>query len=204
MVHVHPPFLIKTKKIWTLDTKSEGGTRITHRSGPSSFPTNDDMTPDKICFFLLILFYGETVKACFTDSDCSHNILDDVCCGYDSTCNVNCAGLSCSFNGDCADWEYCCDGVCQENHCYLASWLIAVITISVLAVVGAVIGVILCYFCSYRRRSPGLIVRTPPLIAPITTTGFISGSSVVQGHAYPIVQPGAPCYGQPPPPTYYH
>ena len=32
-------FLIKTNKIWTLDTKCEGGTRITHRSGPSlSFP----------------------------------------------------------------------------------------------------------------------------------------------------------------------
>ena len=37
--HFDPPFLIKTNKIWTLDTKCEGGTRITHSSGPSlSFP----------------------------------------------------------------------------------------------------------------------------------------------------------------------
>ncbi|CAB4012328.1 cysteine and tyrosine-rich 1 [Paramuricea clavata] len=163
-----------------------------------------------VAFFSV--FYAET-NGCFTDSDCDGSL---VCCSYNcfdscvnQSCILNsncggdsdiyccndicrresCVGYDCGSDIDCGGPnEYCCYGTCQIGTC-LAAWAIAFIVIGALCFAAIIIGIALCYCCSYRHRSPGLIVAAP-------RTAVVAGSNVNYGSVYP--QASAP-----PPPYYY-
>ena len=145
-------------------------------------------------------------------ADCSSNYdcygTDNVCCKPNSLiyhCSTDCIGKSCVAHSDCGGAnEFCCNEICEEGLCGLAGWIIAIIVLSVLGGIGTIVGVVLCFYCAYRKsRSPtGVIVTTVPVTTQPTT--FVVGASPVnypQGQVYPAVGQTAPGYG--PPPAYY-
>ena len=134
--------------------------------------------------------YSCVGKSCDSNSDCG----DDYCCN--NICRSSCSGDSCLTDSDCdGDSEFCCEYSCQIGTCGLHGWIIAVIVLSILGVVGTIVGVFFCVYCSYRRsRSPGLIVNGAPLAAaPATTMVAGPNCSYAQGQGPPpVYQPPQP------------
>ena len=167
--------------------------------------------------FLALLWQEIKGKSCVVDSDCP---VSNVCCDYSCVFGSDCSGQTCTWNSDC-NGLYCCNDICQysclghycsfdmdcggsnENCCSntcqdgtcLAGWAIALIVIASLAVFGIILGVMLCWCCSYRRSNPGHVFVNPP-INPAPRAAVVTGSTVNYGTVYPA--PNAP------PPPYYH
>jgi hypothetical protein len=159
-----------------------------------------------ILFMVFFLVLCEEAKGsdCYSNFGCYGS---NVCCkpnDLNYVCRANCIGKSCVSNSDCGGAnEYCCDYECQEGLCVLAGWIIAIIVLSVLGGIGTILGVVLCFYCAHRRRSPGVILTTQPAVTmPVTTV--VAGSSHVNyphGYVYPAAQQPMPGYG--PPPAYH-
>ncbi len=149
-----------------------------------------------------VVLYDEIKGDCYSNYDCDGYL--DVCCKSNYQCDANCIGKSCFSDSDCggAD-EYCCNDTCQKGICVLAGWVITIIVLSVLAGVGTIVGVVLCFCCSYRRRTPGVILATQPAVTVPATT-VVAGSNQMNysyGQVYPPVQ--QPMFGYGPPPPYH-
>ncbi|CAB4038599.1 Hypothetical predicted protein [Paramuricea clavata] len=181
---------------------------------------------------LFAVFYGQTqVQGCYSDSDCfssfekcckprwssnecAYSCAGKSCnsntdCGSEYCCNNvcrgSCSGYSCILDSDCGGYnEYCCNYTCKTGTCGLASWIVAVIVLCILGGVATIVGIVLCVYCSNRRRSPGLVVTAVP-VATVPTTSMsmvasLSHDNYVQGPppVYQDYQP-PPVY-QPPQP----
>ena len=154
--------------------------------------------------FLLVLF-DKARPDCYSNAECSG--FNDVCCkpnDYNNQCRPDCVGKSCYSHSDCGGInEYCCNYECQEGTCSLPAWIIVIIVLSILGGIGTIVGVAVCFYCAYRRRTPGVILATQPMVtAPATT--IVAGSSQVNhpyGQTYPAFQQQMLQSG--PPPAYY-
>ena len=149
--------------------------------------------------FFVVLY--DEIKGCYNNNGCPGSY---VCCKPDYLnyqCSPDCIGKSCVSNSDCGGYdEYCCNYECQRGICGLASWVVALIVLGVLGGIGTIVGVALCYYCSYRRRTPGLILAPQPAVAVPATT-VVAGSTQVNygyGQVYPPVQQPMSGYGPPP------
>ena len=164
-----------------------------------------------LAYIALAVLCQEAKGMCYSDGDCPGF---EVCCEYD--CLGSCVNHSCILNSNCGGSTYCCNSdICREscvgskcdfdsdcggpneNCCYgtckeacLAAWAIALIVLGSLSVFGIIIGLWLCWCCSYRNRRPvTMLVRAPG-------SAVVTGSHVNYGSVYP--QPNAP-----PPPYNY-
>ena len=79
---------------------------------------------------------------------------------------TNCLGEYCSSSSNCAKDLCCSNNVCESCNNGLASWVIAVIVISVLVSVGGPVAIIVWRSCfaasaAARRSRPGVVVSQP-------------------------------------------
>ena len=152
-----------------------------------------------------VVLYDEIKGDCYNNYECFGSY---VCCkpnDLNYQCSADCIGKSCVSNSDCGGYdEYCCNYECQKGICGLAGWVVVLIVMGILGGIGAIVGVALCYYCSYRRRTPGVILAPQPAVAVPATT-VVAGSSQVTygyGQVYPPVQQPMSGYGYGPPPAY--
>ena len=116
-------------------------------------------------------------KSCYINDDCGSQ--GEYCCN--NFCRESCVGYSCILDSDCGgDDEYCCDYTCQKGTCGFAAWVITLIVLGILGGVATIVGIVLCVYCSQRRRSPGLVINAAP-IARVPTTTVVANSNYVQG-----------------------
>ena len=162
------------------------------------------VTVYKVILFIALfaVLYQEIKANCSYNYECGTNF----CCKPNDLnfhCSANCIGKSCYVHSDCGGAnEFCCDEKCQEGICGLAGWVITIIVLSVLGGIGTVVGVVLCFYCAYRRsNSPGLILTTVPVTQPTTVVAGSSQVNYPQGQVYPAA--GQPISGHGPPPAYY-
>ena len=132
----------------------------------------------KTAFFItcLVVLTGESFLAaeafCSGSSDCLR-FGSKVCCKF-KECRDSCVGYDCVVNSHCGgNNEYCCDKTCQNGDCGLPAWIIVLMVLSVLGVVVTTVILVLCYFCSRRDKSSGLVVSTSGIPVVTSTYGAV-------------------------------
>ena len=166
------------------------------------------VTVYKVILFIALfaVLYQEIRADCYGNYECSGT---DVCCkpnNLNSHCGTDCIGETCVVHSDCGGYsEFCCNKKCQEGICDFTGfpgWVIAIIVLSVLGGVGTIVGVVLCFYCAYRRsRLPGVILTTVPVTQPTTVVAGSSQVNYPQGQVDPAAGQPKSDYG--PPPAYY-
>ena len=166
---------------------------------------------------------------CINNSDCSSSY-DRYCCAKASTiygyrtgvCGSSCVGQDCDDSTDCGSPDECCQsGTCKacDISTGLATWIVAVIVISVLLVVAVPVGIVVCCCCCVASASSRPVCRGVVVTQQNPATSVIavqnsqmqnSGPAYIQNppygnqlQAYP--PPGPPQQqkqGYPPPPAY--
>ena len=125
--------------------------------------------------FLVLLFATLVEEAsapwCSSGSSYIYCSSSKPCCKkpsyyYGTIYCTNCLGEYCSSSSNCGKDQCCSNNVCESCNSGLASWVIAVIVISVLVSVGGPVAIIVWRSCfaasaAARRSRPGVVVSQP-------------------------------------------
>ena len=120
--------------------------------------------------------------------------------GYrDGVCRSSCLGEYCDYTSDCGGPDECCQSQACETCSIstistgLASWIVAVIVISVLLVVAVPVGIVVCCCCCVASAS------SRPVHRGVVITGQQNPTTSVIAVQNSQMQSSAPAYIQNPP-----